>query len=119
MCGTVPEVCPGSAETEACGAVSEVFPGYCEALSGGIEPVFRPGFCETEAGHVVLSGADSECCPGSCAGENALNDHENASNGTVSAGSSVEHTCLVCHLWLVLVGYELGVWTACETPCWC
>ena len=25
--GTVPEVCPGSGETEACGAVSEVFPG--------------------------------------------------------------------------------------------
>ena len=58
--------------------------------------MFRPGFCETEAGHVVpeFSGSseavlDSECCPGSCAGENALNDHENASNGTVSAGSSV------------------------------
>ena len=47
----------------------------------------------------VLNGADSECCPGSCAGENALNDHENTSNGAVSAGSSVEP------------GYQRQVWS--------
>ena len=89
---TVPEVCPGP---------GEVYPGSCEALFGGAETEFRPGFCETEADDVVpecrpgsseavLSGVDSECCPGSGAGENALNDHENASHGAASAWSGVE-----------------------------
>ena len=64
---TVPEVCPGPGETGACCAVSEVFPGYCEAVFGG-----------------------AECCPRACAGEIALNDHEDASHGAVSAWSSVE-----------------------------
>ena len=47
----------------------------------------------------LLSGADSKCWLGSCVGENALNDRENASNGAEFAGSSVEP------------GYQRPVWS--------